>query len=240
MTLIGHLNELRKRIIIVLVAFILSITAGFLGSPLILEFIKNQPSAQMINWNVFGFTDGFLIYFKCAVLIAILFTLPVLLYQLWAFVKPGLTAKEAKGSIIYVPISFLLFIVGVSFSYFVVFPMVIHFMSSINQSIGAIETYGISQYFTFMFNIILPISIIFEMPVVIVFLTKIGILNPFALKKMRKISYFVLVIVGVSITPPDFISDVLIIIPLLLLFELSIVCSHWTYKKRMRDSKDLN
>jgi len=234
LTAIEHLTELRKRLIIVSIVSILSLILGFVLSPLVLEFIQKQPSASNISWNVFGFTDGILIYIKCAIVIAVLFTLPVALYQTWAFVRPGLTMEEEKGTIYYVPISFLLFLSGVLFSYFIVFPIVLAFMSSINTSIGAVETYGIAQYFTFMFNIILPISLVFEMPVVVLFLTKLGILDPSKLRKGRKVAYFLLVVLGVSITPPDIMSDIIIIIPLLLLYELSIFCSNWSIKRKKK------
>lgn len=235
LTVVEHLTELRKRLIIVAVVFVISLILGFWLAPKVLMFLKEQPTSNMINWNVFSFTDGFLIYFKCALLVSILFTLPVLLYQTWAFVKPGLRETESKGTLIYVPASFLLFLVGVSFSYYVVFPTVITFMSGVNQSIGASETYGIHQYFSFMFNVVFPISIVFEMPVVILFLTKLGLINPVKLRKMRRYAYFLLVIVGVSITPPDFVSDLLIIIPLFLLFEVSIICSSFVIKRQSKN-----
>lgn len=233
LTIIEHLTELRKRLIIVFIVFTVSLSVGFFISQKLLQYIKTFASVQ-IDWNVFGFTDGFIIYFKCAFIVALLFTLPVFLYETWAFVKPGLTEDESKGTLFYVPLSFILFILGVAFSYFVVFPLVLEFMSNVNKSIGAMETYGIAQYFTFMFNVVFPISIIFEMPVVVLFLTKLGILDPMKLRRMRKLAYFVLVIVGVSMTPPDFVSDLLIIIPLFLLFEISILCSKFSIKKSIQ------
>jgi len=229
--LVAHLTELRKRIIIVLVFLILSLVVGFIASPTILQYIKSQPSAVRIEWNVFGFADGIAIYFKCALVLALLITLPVAMHQTWLFVKPGLTDEEKKGVFIFIPITFFLFILGVSFSYFVLFPMMIHFLSSINQYIGATETYGINQYFKMMFGIILPVSLMFELPVIMVFLTKIGLVNPKFLKKIRKAAYFVLVILAITITPPDFISDFIFSIPLLILYEVSILCSNWVYKK---------
>lgn len=232
MSLIEHLGELRKRFIIIGLALVVSTLVGFWVAPSILSYIKSRPTAMNIDWNVFGYTDGLIIYIKCAMVVTIFFTLPVLLYQIWAFVKPGLTKEEAKGTLFYVPLSCGLFLLGATFSYYIVFPMMTQFMTTINQSIGATETYGMTQYFTLLFNIVLPISIVFEMPVVVMFLTKIGILDPFKLRKMRKVSYFVLVVVGVSLTPPDFVSDILIIIPLFLLFETSIWCSHFVVKRK--------
>ncbi|MCI1590826.1 MULTISPECIES: twin-arginine translocase subunit TatC [Heyndrickxia] len=234
--LVSHLTELRKRMIIVIVFFILSLILGFFVSSTILNFIKDQPSAVDIEWNVFGFGDGITIYLKCALIVSVLITLPVALYQTWKFVKPGLTEQEKKGTFIFIPISFFLFILGVVFSYFVLFPMMLQFLTKINQTIGATETYGINQYFKLMFGIIFPISIMFELPVIVIFLTKVGIVNPKFLRKIRKVAYMVLVVIAAAITPPDFVSEILVSIPLLLLFEISIICSSSIYKKKVRDS----
>lgn len=233
LTLVEHLTELRKRLIIIATTFILSLALGFWLAPKTLTFIKQQPTAAHVEWNVFGYTDGLMIYVKCALILAILVTLPIAMYQIWLFVKPGLLEKEARGTIYFIPVSFFLFLAGISFSYFILFPLMLNFMSSINDSIGALETYGMQQYFTFMFNLIIPVGIVFELPVIILFLTKLGIITPDRLRKMRKVSYFVLVVVGVSITPPDFISDFIIVVPLLLLFEISILVSSWSYKKQL-------
>jgi sec-independent protein translocase protein TatC len=238
-TVVEHLAELRKRLIIIAVTFVVSLGIGFGIAAKILQFIKLQPTAVNVEWNVFGFTDGIMIYFKCALILALLITLPVALHQIWLFVKPGLSEQEAKGTVFFIPASFLLFIAGTSFSYFVLFPLMLDFMSDVNQSIGATETYGMSQYFTFMFNLVIPVGIVFEMPVVIMFLTKLGIVTPNYLRKMRKIAYFVLVVVGITITPPDFVSDFLIIIPLFVLFEISILVSSWTFKRKLKQYEEL-
>ena len=236
-TLVEHLAELRKRLIIVAVTFILSLTIGFILAPRLLTFIKKQPTAMHVEWNIFGYTDGLMIYLNCALILSLLITLPIALHQIWLFVKPGLSENESKGTIMFIPASFLLFLAGISFSYFLLFPLMLNFMSNINESIGAIETYGMKQYFTFMFNLLLPVGIVFELPVVILFLTKLGIVTPDKLRKMRKIAYFILVVVGVSISPPDFISDILIIIPLLLLFEISIWVSSASLKRKLANEE---
>ena len=234
MSLIEHLTELRKRLIVVVVAFILSLILGFFTARPVLHLVSGYTLPENVEWNVFSFTDGFLIYFKCALVVAILITLPIFLYEIWAFIRPGLTEEEARATFFYIPWAFIFFLLGLSFSFFILFPMVLQFMAAINKSIGVTETYGISQYFTFLFNIVFSVSIVFELPVVVLFLTRLGILTPEKLKKMRKVSYFLLVIIGVSITPPDFVADLLVIIPLILLFEISIWLSNFAYKKRLR------
>lgn len=233
-TLVEHLNELRKRLIIVTVVFLFFLIIGFIFAPDVLQWIKSQKTAQQVEWNLFGYTDGISIYIKCALIIALAVTIPVALYQTWMFMKPGLTEAEAKGVGMFVPVSFFLFLLGVGFSYFIMFPMMLQFMSKVNASIGATETYGMKQYFTFMFNMMFPVGIVFELPVVILFLTKLGIVTPMKLRKMRKVAYFILVILGVMISPPDFVSDFLIIIPLFLLFEISIIISSFSYKRKIQ------
>ena len=237
-TVVEHLEELRKRLIIVAITFIVSIAIGFWFAPNILNLLKQQPTALGVDWNLFGYTDGIMIYLKSAFILALLITLPIALLQIWLFVKPGLTQQEAKSTILFVPVSFLLFLIGLSFSYFVLFPLMLNFLSTINVSIGATETYGINQYFTLLFNLTIPVGVVFELPVVILFLTNIGIVTPTKLRKMRKVAYFILIVVGVSISPPDFISDFLIIIPLLLLFEISIWVSSWSLKRQ--NAKDIS
>lgn len=228
---IEHLEELRKRLIIVAVTFVGSLAIGFWFAPNILNILKKQPSTEGVIWNLFSYTDGIMIYLKCAFILSLVITLPIALLQIWLFVKPALTEKERKYTIIFIPSSFLLFILGISFSYFVMFPMMLQFLTKINQSIGATETYGINQYFTLLFNLTIPIGVVFELPIVILFLTKLGLVTPYKLRKMRKVAYFILIIVGVMISPPDFISDILIIIPLLTLFEISILVSSLSMKK---------
>lgn len=234
MTVIGHLTELRKRLIVVLLTFLAFLALGFYFAPDILTWIKRTSNTAHIEWNVFGFTDGLMIYLKCAVLVAIFFTLPVLFYQTWKFVKPGLTEQEARNTFWYVPVSFFLFLIGASFSYYIVFPFMIQFMSSINQSLGASEVYGMDKYLTFLFNTVLPVSLIFELPLVILFLTRLGLITPRTLKRSRKKAYFVLVIIALMITPPDITSDLLVSVPLILLYEAGVLVSEWATRIEKR------
>ncbi|MCY8129670.1 twin-arginine translocase subunit TatC, partial [Bacillus spizizenii] len=101
-------------------------------------------------------------------------------------------------------------------------------------SSGHFETmFTADRYFRFMVNLSLPFGFLFEMPLVVMFLTRLGVLNPYRLAKARKLSYFLLIVVSVLITPPDFISDFLVMIPLLVLFEVSVTLSAFVYKKRL-------
>lgn len=238
MALTEHLGELRKRIIVVLIVFVAGLVAGlFLADP-IYRYLIEAKEARAFELHALSFWDGIGIYMKIAAVFSLVISIPFIFYQLWAFVKPGLRKEEQKAAIAYVPYAFLLFIVGVLFGYYVVFPMTLQFTTTITQRMGLTETYGIISYFNFMFNLVLPLALVFELPLVVMFLTKIRILNPLRLKKMRKVACFALVFIGFVITPPDFFSGILVSIPLLLLYEFSVFLSSVVYRKQLEADKE--
>jgi len=231
MNLIDHLQELRKRLTWIIIFFILSLVIGFIFADSLIDYFKMSSD---IEWNVFKLTDAMMIYLKFAFLIGMVFTMPFALFQAWRFVAPGLTKKEKKLTVWFIPSAFLLFIVGISFAYFVTFPMMVNFLDRISQQLEVKQTYGISEYFSLMFSMIIPFGLFFELPIVVVFLTRIGIIKPEFLIRIRKIAYFVLIIIAASITPSDIVSDILISIPLILLYEFSIWLSKITAKRRKK------
>ncbi len=233
MSLVEHLGELRKRIMWVLAVLVIGMVGGLICAKPIIRYLKNIPPADSISWNVFSPWDALRLYMNFGLAVGILITLPVILYHIWAFVKPGLREAEQKASIIYIPYAFLLFLGGLSFGYWVVFPMAFYFTSSISRSLEITEMYGAAQYFTFMFNIILPLAIVFEMPIVVMFLTKIRLLNPKRLHKFRRYAYMLLVILSTVITPPDAISAILVALPLIVLYEFSVFMSGFIYRKQL-------
>jgi sec-independent protein translocase protein TatC len=233
MALIDHLAELRSRIIAVLAVLVITMIGGLFAATYVLDYLKSVPPADGMTWNAFSLWDGIRIYMQFAFAIGLVITIPFTMFQLWGFVKPGLKEHEQKAALRYVPFSVLLFLVGLFFAYEVVFKMAVYFTSKVNRSMGLTETYGISQYFSFMFNIVLPVALLFELPIVVMFLTAIRILNPKRLQKMRRFAYLVLVIIGTMITPPDFISDMLVAVPLILLYEFSVMLSARIYKKQI-------
>ncbi|MCF6095240.1 twin-arginine translocase subunit TatC [Microaerobacter geothermalis] len=229
-----HLGEFRKRIIWVLIFFVISMIAGFVLAPYAIQILKNDPAAAYLTWNVFGLSDALRIYIQIAFVISIVLTVPFFLFHLWRFVSPALLPDEKRVIAIFLPFSLLLFIVGIFFGYYILFPMVVGFMSNIAKGIGAQEVYGLAQYFGFMFNIVLPFGFLFEMPLVVMLLTRLDIIHPDKLIKLRRVAYFILVVVAVTITPPEIISDVLVTIPLLVLYELSVWLSKVVYRRRLK------
>ncbi|WP_219839046.1 twin-arginine translocase subunit TatC [Paenibacillus sp. R14(2021)] len=234
MTVFDHIGELRKRIIIILVVLVIGMIIGLWFADPVYNYLITQEPVKGMKLNAFSLWDGIGMYMKFALVIALIFALPVTAYQLWAFVKPALGVKEQKAALLFVPFVLFMFLVGLAFSYYVVFPMAFNFTTDVAKHLNLVETYGVIQYFSFLFNIVIPISLLFELPIVIMFLTKLRILNPARLKKMRKLAYFILIIVGIVVTPPDFISDSLVAVPLILLYEISVILSSVVYRKQLR------
>lgn len=229
-----HLRELRKRLIRVAAVFVLLTLGGlYIAGPLIRYLTVSGPAAG-IALNTFSPWDSIQIYMQVSFFIGLAFSLPYALLELWLFVKPGLKPLEQKAAIFYIPLAAFLFAAGFAFAYLIVFPMAFYFTSSVTKSLGFMQTYGIAQFFSFMFNILLPVALLFELPVVVLFLTKIRVLNPYWLKKIRKAAYLVLIIIAASMTPPDVISDILVAAPLIGLYEVSIFLSWSVYKKQQR------
>ncbi|MFD2670818.1 twin-arginine translocase subunit TatC [Marinicrinis sediminis] len=231
MTFVDHLHELRKRIMRAVIVLVLTMVVGLILAKPIITYLKGVEPASQINWNVFSPWDSLRIYMNVSFLFAFLVSLPYLLIELWGFTKPALKKHEQSATIGYIPAAVLLGLVGLAFAYFIVFPMAFYFSTTVTDSLDLTETYGISQYFSFMFNILIPITLLFELPIVILFLTKIRILNPFLLKRFRRLAYLIMVVTGALITPPDMISAVVVSLPLILLYELSVWISRRVYRK---------
>ena len=228
MNVIDHLSELRKRIIITAIAFLLAFIGGFVFVQDIFRFLVKDLDGKLA---LLGPSDIIWVYMAITGVVAIAVTIPIAAFQTWQFVKPALTRKEQRITLAFIPALFLLFILGIAFGYLVLFPIVLSFL--INLAGDQLEAFFTAEkYFKFMLNLTLPFGFLFEMPVVVMFLTRLGIINPYNLVKARKISYFVLIVISIFITPPDFISDVLVIIPLLLLYELSIALSKIVFQKK--------
>ncbi|MCR2804657.1 twin-arginine translocase subunit TatC [Paenibacillus soyae] len=232
MPLLSHIVELRKQLIAILIVFAVCLAGGLFAAPYVLDYIKSSPPASGLEWNVFSPFDGVRMYMNIALVIASIVTLPTALYLLWGFVKQGLHPHERSAALRYVPYSAVSLIIGIAFGYSVLLPISYAFVSDISTKLNLVETYGATQYFSFMLNIVLPIAAAFELPIVVMFLTRIGLLTPDRLRKSRRYAYLVLVIVANLISPPDFVSAFIILIPLCGLFELSVLLSRSAFRKR--------
>jgi sec-independent protein translocase protein TatC len=231
MSLVEHLADLRRRLIAVMVVFVLFLLVSFLFAGRIFSFLKSA-AAPEIPLTVLGPGDVLHLYFMIAGITALAFTLPFALYQIWAFVSPGLTREEKALALRYIPGVFLMFLLGLLFAWFLVFPMLFSFLMRLGSKDFQMMITA-ANYFSFLINITVPFGFIFEMPMVVLFLTRIGVITPQRLVKIRKYAYLLLVIIGSMISPPEFVSHLSVSVPLILLYELSIAVARWGYRKRL-------
>lgn len=228
--LIGHLDELRKRLIITLGSFMLFLILSFVYVPDIYSWIVKDLSVKLA---ILGPSDIIWVYLVLSCVIAIAITIPIAAHQIWLFVRPALRENERKVALAYIPALFLLFLLGIGFGYFVIYPIVFKFLLSLSEDLF-MTFFTTEKYFRFLIHMTLPFGFLFELPVIIMFLTSLGVLNPYRLQQIRKYAYFALILIAVLITPPDFLSDILVVIPLIFLYECSVLLSKVVYRRKQR------
>src|SRR5699024_7618553 len=182
-------------------------------------------------------TEIIWIYFSMAGLVAIVGTIPILTYQVWAFIKPGLMPHERKATIGYIPAIFFLFIFGLVFGYIIFVQLIMPFLISLNDGMFHIM-FTVDRYFKFLFRVTVPFAVLFELPIIAMFLTSLGVLTPNFMTKNRKYAYFGLIVVGVLITPPDFVLQLVVAVPLIIIYEISIQLSKIIYRKKLKKHEE--
>jgi len=226
-SLISHLIELRTRLVkasvSVLIVFICLVPfAQELFSAVADPLIDQLPEgSSMIATQV---ASPFLTPFKTTLFVALFFAMPVVIYQIWAFVAPGLYRKEKSFAIPLVVSSIVLFYCGISFAYFIVFPLMFAFFNSVTPE-GVQMMTDISSYLDFILTIFFAFGIAFEVPIATVMLVATGMTSPESLKKKRPYVFLGAFVAGMFLTPPDVISQTLIAVPIYLLFEAGILMS---------------
>ncbi|QFT87575.1 Sec-independent protein translocase protein TatCd [Bacillus sp. THAF10] len=228
---LAHIAELRKRLVKILLLYVLIFLISFFQVGKVYEWLMKNANLKL---TVLGPSEILWVYFMLASICALAATIPFAAYQVWAFTNPALKPEERKSTAVFIPVLFFLFLAGVSFGYWVVFPKVFNFVVTLSE--GMFETmFTAEKYFRFLFQLTIPLGLIFELPALVWFLTKIGLLTPMMMTKYRKFVYLAMVIVSAILTPPDLISQTFVLIPLILLYESSIMLCGWVYKKRQED-----
>lgn len=182
----------------------------------------NSKPFQVININMAG---QFTTHIMVSIVAGIILAFPYVFWEFWRFLQPALYSKEKKYARGAVSASSLLFLTGVLFGYFLIVPLSVHFLGSYTVSEQVLNQINLKSYISTVTTVSLAGGIVFELPVVVYFLTKIGLVTPEFLKKYRRHSLVVILIISAIITPPDVFSQILVCVPLILLYELSIVIS---------------
>lgn len=223
-TLVEHLSELRTRIIYSLYAIVLFTGIAWYFSENIFDLVR-MPIRDYLPGKGLVFTaptDKFMAHIKISVLAGIIAACPVWIYQVWGFVSPGLYIKEKKYGRYFILFGSLLFLMGVSFAYFLVLPTAFKVLLSFGGTVD-VPMITINDYLSFFMTTILVFGAAFEMPLVIVLLGLMGIVTTKGLRHLRRYAYVVIAIIAALFTPPDAISMTLLGVPLILLYEISIL-----------------
>ncbi|MGI9270198.1 MAG: twin-arginine translocase subunit TatC [Woeseiaceae bacterium] len=237
-SLLSHLVELRNRLIkmvaavIVLFAVLIPFNQkifGIVSAPL----LAAVPRGEMI---AIGTISNVLVPFKLTFFVALMLAMPVILYQVWAFVAPGLYRKEKRFAFPLLASSVALFYIGALFAYYVVFPLIFGFLASIEID-GAPWVPDIASYLDTITSIVLAFGLAFEVPIATLLLVWTGITSPATLGKARPYVFLGAFVVGMLLTPPDVISQTLLAVPVYLLYEAGIIMSRMFAKKTEKDAE---
>ena len=235
-TLLSHLVELRSRLVKIAASVLVLFAALIPFNQQIYELVSKplfaaSPGVQMI---ITGTAAPLLVPFKLTFIVALFAAMPVVLYQVWAFVAPGLYRKEKHFAFPLLASSILLFYTGIAFAYYVVFPLVFGFFGSIEID-GAPWTPDIASYLDFITSIVLAFGLAFEVPIATLLLVWAGLTTPEKLGKARPYVFLMAFVIGMFLTPPDVISQTLLAIPVYLLYEVGIIMSRVLVKKTDRE-----
>lgn len=236
---LAHLEELRKRLIACAIAVGIGFVISYFFSERLFRLLimplrdAMSESDQLIFTNL---PEMFLTYLKVAFIAGILVAAPIIFYELWMFVAPGLYRKEKKYVIPFVVSSTILFVGGSLFGYFVVFPFGFKFfLGFANEYVKALPS--VKQYFSFSMKLLFAFGIVFELPVVVFFLAKMGLVTPDLLKRNRKYAILLTFVIAALLTPPDVITQCMMAGPILILYEIGILVARLAQVKRQDDEE---
>ena len=249
MSFLDHLEELRWHLIRSVLAIVIFATIAFVFKDFIFDVLLFGPKKKSFityRWfcslsQTLGQGSSFCLeelpfriqsrtvagqfsaHLWTSVLAGFIISFPYIIYEFWKFVSPGLYEKERKNSRGFIFIASLLFFIGVLFGYYIVTPLSINFLGNYSVSSEIFNDFDLSSYIGLLRASVLASGIIFELPIIIYFLTRIGIVSPEFLKKNRKISLVIVLSLSAIITPPDVVSQIIVSIPILILYEVSII-----------------
>jgi len=255
-----HLEELRMHIFRSLAAIFILAIGAFIAKHFIFDVIILAPKSEdfitnrllckagdllsieslcigKMNLKIqnINMSGQFMTHMYVSIFAGIIVAAPYVIWELWRFIMPALRPGEKKYSRGAVLVSSLLFILGILFAYFLIVPLTINFLGTYQVSSEVANEINLNSYISTVMSVTLAVGIVFELPILVYFLTKVGIVSPTFLKKNRKIMLVIVLVLSAIITPPDIFSQILVCIPLMGLYELSITISKRVYRQREAD-----
>ena len=232
MSLVDHLDELRKRLVIIVIVNFAAAVLLFGQTEFIMSYLLEvNPGMELVYTTP---SELLTVYVQLAFILAITICSPVTVYEIWAFIEKGLYEKEKKAILFTLIFGVFFFILGVAFCYFMVLPTTLEFF--IRIAIEEVSSMlSIKSYVSFVNMMLLAFGLVFEMPVVVFLFTKLGILKPDFLKKNRGLIIIGIFVFAAVITPPDVISQLMLGVPMVILMEFSIFVSSLVYKEKKKE-----
>ena len=259
MSFLDHLEDLRWHLIRSVMAVLIAGVLAFVAKDFIFDVILFGPKkasfvtyeilcqlAQYINLDEsFCFKEiqsrtmsgQFSAHIWTSITAGFIIAFPYVIYQFWKFISPGMLANEKRHAKGFIIVASLLFFLGVLFGYYVITPLSINFLGKYQISQEVFNDFDLSSYIGLVRASVLASGLIFELPIVIYFLTKIGLVTPEFLKTYRKYALVVVLVIAAVITPPDIASQVIVAIPVLILYEISIWISKWVMRKQRKQEQ---
>jgi sec-independent protein translocase protein TatC len=232
LTVVEHLDELRRRIIYILLGVAATSGGAYYFIDEILEFVTKVGGIE--NLVFISPTEAFFVIIKLSILVGIIAAMPFILFQVWKYVGIALKKTERKYLIFFGPLSYVLFLIGAGFAFRGVLPLGIKFLLSFSkENISPMIT--LNAYIGFLGKMVTAFGLMFELPLVILVLSKIGLVTPDVLKKGRKYAIIGIFIVAAILTPPDVVSQVMLAAPILIMYEIGIWICVVVTKKREKE-----
>lgn len=222
MSLSGHLRELRNRLLVCVALLLIAMVAGLHYAPQLVTLLLDMGKAYNYRFVYISPQELLLQYFSVALTVGVCVTLPMIFYQTWAFVRPGLKKGENLFFLFAMIFGLICFCAGVYFAYRVMLPFMLYFLITLSQGSGVSASISVQNYMTFLMTIFMIFGVVFELPVVSVLLTQMGLLTPVLMKKGRRVVIVVAFFVAALITPPDVVSQIMVAVPMIGLYQLSI------------------
>lgn len=239
MTLSGHLRELRNRVVICIVCLVVSFLAGLNFAEDIVDVLTDIGVTYGYTYVFISPQELLLQYFSVAMVAAVCVTLPVILYQIWAFVQPGLKKNENVLFLSALFFGLICFIVGVMFAYKIMLPFMLRFLIGLSKGSDITAAVSVQNYIGFLLTIFMIMGVVFELPVIAVLLTQLGLVKISWMKKGRKFVIVMIFLIAALITPPDIVSQIMVAFPMIGLYELSIIiCAFLQRLRRKRKAEE--
>lgn len=237
MSLTGHLKELRNRVVVSLVVLIAGMIFCFSYAERVVTMLTDIGVQFGYEFVYIRPQELLLVYFSISLIGALVIALPVIAYEIFAFCGPGLKKREKAFLLLAMIFGTIFFGLGVLFVYKIMMPFMLRFLISFSHQVIVSASISIQEYMTFMMSVFLIFGVIFELPVLSVILTGLGLIKPQWLIKARKVMIVVIFFMAAVFTPPDIVSQIMVAIPIILLYELSIILSRICYRFRRKEKE---